>query len=434
MPRLGIVALIALLLGGPPPASAQETGPASRAGDLGRLIERLDSDDFATREAATRDIAAIGESARAALIGARDQGSLERRIRIDQILRALAASTTSRPARREATFVTLEAVDKPLSEACALLSKESGYAIRIVPGADPTVTASLKHVPFFQALDALATQTGRRADWDLRERAVVLMPTPEKPGPSVYPGPLRVTLMTLNINRSIRFGGQPYNAANLQIRVDAEEKVRALGILVPLKPKELVDDQKRDLRVTEARSQITPYLQRMDQRAQTQGYMPMACPEPDAKAIGRLEVTISVVLTAEAYEARITNPEEGLESADGPLRVKIESWKAGTSGSTEVSLSIARPVLPAISGTNVPVQDDVVTFFGADGRTIGPIATANGAGIPSRGEAGAGATVSAITFTATLPAGAKVAGLEVSSPKRVEVLEVPVVFENVPLP
>ena len=39
-----------------------------------------------------------------------------------------------------------------------------------------------------------------------------------------------------------------------------------------------------------------------------------------------------------------------------------------------------------------------------------------------------------VIYTATLPAGAKVGRLRVSSLKQFEVVEFPVVFENVPLP
>jgi hypothetical protein len=422
MLRPGILMALALVAHGAAGVRAQDGTAASRPADVAVLIERLDSDDFATRQAATEQIALLGEAARPALLAAREAGSLERRLRIDQILKGLVARATSRPDRKVATLVTLHAAEKPLSEVSAMLTRASGYPIRISAGTDPVVTVALREVPFFQALDSLCAQTSRRADWDFKERLIVLNPSTEGPPPTVYAGPLRVALVMLTVNRQLWFGGKPQSSATLQIRIDAEEKTRALGVIVPLKPTELLDDRKRDLRDTK-NQRFQGYLQRVDARRQLHAYMHVKAPETDAKTISRLEITVPMLVATESFEARFPSPEEGFEVVEGQFGAKIETWKPGPS-QHDAMIAITRPALPPVAGSNAPVADDVVTFLAADGRPVQPLSTAT--------NAIAGAAGVAMTFV--LPAEPKVASIEVSSVKRVEILEVPVVFKDVPLP
>lgn len=425
MHRGWIVLALATLLAQPPPAAAQETRPETRPGDLSRLIEQLDSDEFATREQATRQLMAMGAGAREALRAAREAGSLERRARIETVLQGMDVFAASRPARKEATRVTIEADGKPLSQVLAALSASSGNQVRTRPGADPSVTLTARDVPFFDALDRLCAATGRRIGWDMRERGLMLDPATEKAEPVAYAGPLRVSLVVLMLSRTLRFAGgaDPQGYANLQIRVDAEERSQALGIMMPIRVKEFLDDQKRSLKYGDSAGQQlqqSQYLQRTDQRRQLQCLVQMSAPQPDAKAIARLEFTLSVLLPTELYEAEIGNPDAGSEAGEGPFHVTIEEWKEN-GAQREVKLAITRPFVTNGAVPGQPVQDDVVTFYGTDGQVIAPLTAGIGGG-------------SGVAYSATLPASAKVGRVRVSCLKQFEAVEFPVVFENVQLP
>jgi hypothetical protein len=408
-----------------PGVPGQESRGETRPGDLSGLIGQLDSDDFATREQATAALMGLGSEAREALLAARSAGSLERKARIDQVLHGMAARAARRPVRKEPTLVSIDAAGKPLSEVLAELSASSGNVVRTRPGADPAVTLSVRDLPWFEALDRLGAATGRRIGWDHRERGLVLEPATEKTEPVAYAGPVRVALVMLMLNRQIRFaGGGPTGSANLQLRVDAEERSQALGVMMPIRVAEFVDDKKRSLRFGDgqagARTQ-PQYVQRCDQRRQLQCFVPMAVPEADAKSIARLELALAVLLPTELYEAELATPEKGSEAGEGGFHVVVEDWKED-GAQREVRLAITRPAVGAGTPSGPPVQDDVVSFFGPMGQAVAPITSA-----VSGDQAG-------IVYVATLPLSPAIARIRVTCLKQFEVAEFPIVFENVPLP
>ena len=57
-----------------------------------------------------------------------------------------------------------------------------------------------------------------------------------------------------------------------------------------------------------------------------QAFVQMAIPEPDAKAISRLEFSLSAVLPIELYEADVPNPEEGSEAGQGAFHVVLADF------------------------------------------------------------------------------------------------------------
>jgi hypothetical protein len=400
--------------------SAQESGPASKPADPALLIRQLDSDDFGTRESATQELIRLGPAARGPLLEARGSGSLERRARIEQILGGMLAQTSSRPIRRDATRVTLRADNKPLAEICAFLSKETGYPIRGVAGSTHPVSLSVTDRPLFEVLDLISAQAGCRIVWDPNQRGFSIETTGEKQGPVAYSGPLRATLLMLTTSRTTRFaGGASSASANLQLRIDAEDRSQALGIMIPPKVKDFVDDQNRSLRVPE---QFQSYTTRFDARRQLQTFIQMGGPEPDAKAIKRLEFNLPLLLPTAFYEAELNNPEEGMRAGDGDFSVTVESW-GENAGNREVRLSILRPQLSTPGPPVIAVADDLITFVGPEGAPIQPLNFNFAA-----------QRVGTLLYFANLPLSATVTTLKVSCLKGFETVEFPIVFENIPLP
>jgi hypothetical protein len=209
------------------------------------------------------------------------------------------------------------------------------------------------------------------------------------------------------------------------MRVDAEDRSQALGVMMPIRVKEFLDDKKRSLRPGDAnqgpaQAQQPQYLQRCDQRRQVQCFIPMAVPEADAKEISRLELSLAMLLPIELYEADLVSPEQGAEAGEGGFHVTIEEWKEGPA-QREVRLAITRPLVGAPTVSAPAMQDDVVTFYGPEGQIVTPSTASTGGG-------------TGIIYAATLPLDAKIARIRVTCLKNYEVVEFPVVFENVPLP
>jgi hypothetical protein len=422
MDRFGSAAALLLLVGAPILGLAQDPSPATRRLDLGRLIELLDSDDFATREQATRDLIALGEDGRQALLAIRGSGSLERQLRIAQIIQGIGARSASRPVRREPTRVTLEVEEKRLSEIAAMLAAQTGYPIRTAPGFDPVLSLSVKDLPFLEAVDLAAAKASARFGWDQQRRFLAFEPSSDKVGPTTYAGPLRISVLLVNVTRQIRFGGPggtPGNAS-LQIRVDAEDRSQALGILMPLRVKEVVDDRKRPLKGPEF-PQSQSYPSRFDQRRQLISFLQLALPESDAKAIARLEVSLPVLFPTELYEAELQNPETGAESGQGEFHVTVQELKED-GAKKKLSLLITRPALMAGSQAGMTLAEDSVTLVGPDDDAIQPEQSQLNQG-----------TVNSV-YTASFPAATVLAAIRVSCVKQYETVEFPVIFENIALP
>jgi hypothetical protein len=92
--RLGFLALMILPLGGSGKADLPQTGQP----EIQRLIRKLGSENFQEREAASRDLAAIGEPARSALRSARDSSDLEVRRRAARLVELLVDADAAREA------------------------------------------------------------------------------------------------------------------------------------------------------------------------------------------------------------------------------------------------------------------------------------------------------------------------------------------------
>jgi hypothetical protein len=93
---IGLVAGLsgrALFADGPAPAPAPTAEEQAR---IKQLVDNLGSDDFRIREAATKDLTALGEKARAALVEAAKSDVPEVRFRADQILRRLDGRSVER--------------------------------------------------------------------------------------------------------------------------------------------------------------------------------------------------------------------------------------------------------------------------------------------------------------------------------------------------
>jgi hypothetical protein len=227
------------------------------------------------------------------------------------------------------------------------------------------------------------------------------------------------------VNRDFRFGGPPSmppGSANLQVRIDVEERAGALGVAMPFRVQDAKDDRGRTLKPPEGMQQQL-YVSRFDARRQIAAFVPVGLPEADAKAIARLEFVVPVLLPTEVYEAEIQGPAAGSEAGAGTFGVTVVQWKDGNER-RHVELLITRPQVT----TAAPLQggtlltDDVVSFFTADGIPVVPDAPAI---VPA---------AMSVSYTASLPASPPVATIRVSCLKAYEIAELPVVFENVPLP
>src|SRR5262245_41647204 len=113
-------------------APAQTTRPVTDSApsrSFEAWIADLDADDFSQREAAMTTLAKAGETAREALEAARTTGSLERRLRVGELLARLSVRSPDAPDTRSGTRVSVSMIGKPLAEIVARLAEQGGTRI-----------------------------------------------------------------------------------------------------------------------------------------------------------------------------------------------------------------------------------------------------------------------------------------------------------------
>ncbi len=408
--------------------AAQDTRPTSRPApsdaEIAAAIGDLDAESFARREAATAVLLNAGEAARMRLREAAESDSLERSTRAQNILAQIGVRAESRRAHADATLVTFQAESRPLSEVAAKLASEARYPVRVSAGGsgDRPVSVTWRDTPFFEALDQLARAAGLGVNRDPRDNTFILEPAVEKPPPTAYAGPVRVSLTMMSVTRQIRFGGQAFVSATLQLRVDAEDRVDTLGMLSPLTPAEITDDRDRSLMLAGQQASQSTYVVRSDSRRQIQTFIQMQSPEPDAKAIKKLRFNVPLILPEELFEAKLTEltPSPNPAASQGNFRVWIEDWTE-TAEKRSVRISLDRPAADGPLPQAYPLYDDVITFLSPDGTVIHPRTSQTALGGRK------------YTLTAELPVG-PVGSVNVTSLKRARVLDLMCTFENVPLP
>ncbi len=354
---------------------AQDTQPVESrpVRPLEEWISELDAEDFLRRDAAAEALIAAGDAARAALESARDQGSLERRIRVGELLGRLGVKSASSRAVKKRS---IDLSGKTLGDACEALEAAFGRPVRPAGGADAALSADVKIVDagFFQAVDVVCTAAGATFYRDARDGAFVLRASPEKPGPVVYAEGIRVSLTQLSVSRIKRFGGATSASAFLQLQIDADPDAAAVGVMAPVTLVEASDDQGRSLVPKNAAQ--SSYVQRLDQSGRVPVAAQLAAPEPDAKSIKKLRFDIRVVLPEKTAEVEIPAPsaDPDRQYGDGALKVAIDEWRETDEG-VSVKLTLDRPAPVGEGPPQSNVFDDRIVFIATDGTIVDPRTT-----------------------------------------------------------
>jgi hypothetical protein len=199
--------------------------PAAPAGDqakITQLVSQLGSQNFRQREAATKELDAMGEPALDALRKATKSGDME----VANRAAALVAKIEQRAENAKLiapTYVELNLKETPIEEAVAQLAKQSAYQI-IIAGdkskmADRRVTLETGKVPFWKALGLLCEKA------DLVESDGIVNPTlPFQPvPPNGQPVPVPFQIQPIQI-QPIQIQIQPAPAKPIDVKPMKIEK------------------------------------------------------------------------------------------------------------------------------------------------------------------------------------------------------------------
>lgn len=303
IPATGVFALSFATL------TAQEKAPAKPGAEpLERLIEKLSSRDYKTREAASHSLESFGFESlpklRAALGVATNA---EARKRLAAAVQNLERAQILSPKR-----LTIKLTDRPLSEAIREIKKQTGYPIFNQSGNNPNVTLDMQNATFWEVMDRLCLIGGFTTYYNDGQGLVLsyndyFMPC------VAYRGPFKVVANSFNYNKNINFGPIPRNPINHQIRnesltfsftLHAEPKLPIMSVGQP-RVLEAVDENGVSMAPQQAAHQV--YYQGYG------GYktlihgssVNLLWPNKDAHVVKRMRIVLPVTLLSE-QRAEIT--------------------------------------------------------------------------------------------------------------------------------
>jgi hypothetical protein len=231
-----------------PLAVADSPRQDSTAELVRQLVQQLDANELAVREAAERQLLGLGAAALEHLPPPSDRLSDAARHALERVRRQLQLAAAE--ATAAAAVVTLRAEATPLPEVLAALEEQSGNRIIAqratagYPVANPPLTIQLDKVPFWQALDRVLDQAGLDVYPYGDERAICLRARPEgelpRTGTACYSGPFRFQPLQVHAVRNLRIADSHWLTLHLQVAY--EPRVRPIYIRQRLAELVAVDD------------------------------------------------------------------------------------------------------------------------------------------------------------------------------------------------
>lgn len=256
----GALVVVGWLLGWGPPA-AQAQSDAALRDRVRQLVERLDSPDAQTRDAASQGLIKIGPRVAPFLPEPAAVKNADLKARLDKVRQALEKAGSEVDGK--ASLVTLTGKGLRLSEALAQLQKQSGNAItdmREQLGAEvtnPALDLDIQGKPFLEALDMVAGQAGVGLTFFTGDGTIGLAggPAMETPGetkpakptkPLVrYTGPFRIELKQMGLVRDYQSGA---SSANLQLELSWEPRLRPMLLVLKAESIRVLDDRGRAIK------------------------------------------------------------------------------------------------------------------------------------------------------------------------------------------
>jgi hypothetical protein len=311
--------LLAAVLAQPDSQSVEE----DRAVQVARLVRQLDAAETDKREAAEKELLAIGSPALELLPDAAD-GSADMAERLKRIRQALEKRAAEQSARGSTISISGKMT---LQELCTSIEKQTGnkivdYRGRLgQPESNPQLSMEIKNAPFWQALDIILDKTNLgiypfsgRDGLALAERDHGEQPRGKR---ATYAGPLR-----LEVNRLIAERRPAVETASLSVNllVAWEPRLEPIMFLQPLKDIHAVDDQGNPLKVDGNDTLDAP----------SQGgtgielSLPFIAPPHSASSIASLKGTLTAILPGKVEPFEFTK----LGDAAKPRFKPIEQTKS----------------------------------------------------------------------------------------------------------
>jgi hypothetical protein len=214
-----------------------------------KLVEQLGSPSFPARERAMKQLRDRGPAALPALRKALESKDEEVRKRAEALIPPLEIEEALLPKR-----VSLKASGQATSAAVADLAKQTGYKLDTVGGdIGQKITADLKDVPFWDAVERVARVTGRSILYDSYQKVVQLDAAGDQSPYVNIRGPFRLEATWFHEDRDVDFtmavkgtDGRRSRKLTLSVSVLAEPRLTFLKVQ-PAQVEEALDSDGKSL-------------------------------------------------------------------------------------------------------------------------------------------------------------------------------------------
>ncbi|MEX2027793.1 MAG: hypothetical protein WEH44_10830, partial [Pirellulaceae bacterium] len=310
---------------------AAATAPsAALAAKVKLLIRQLDSDQQAQREAAEKELVALGEDVLPLLppITRTIPAEVKNRLgRVRKALMDLAIAATTKP-----KFVTLSG-EMLLSEALAAIEKQTGNRVtdsREEDKSDPQITLKLDKAPFWEALDTILDAAQLTLyNYDAQEGELSYVARDENALPRVgrgnYSGIFRLEPTRIEIDADLR---NPASKA-LRLTVDAawEPRVRPVVVMLPVSQFQATDESGNAVEVDSGDGDLEFPVEGAD--AGVELVIPFKIPARSVKQIASVKGKLTAVLLGRAETFEFANPEskKGTEEERGGVTVVLDQCR-----------------------------------------------------------------------------------------------------------
>ena len=315
--------------------AAKETAKAAApnadlANKVKLLVRQLDSDQQAKREAAEKELIALGEEVLPLLPPTTRTTPAEVKNRLGRIRKALedlAIAATTKP-----KFVTLSG-EMLLSEALAEVEKQTGNRVtdsREEDKSDPKITLKLDKAPFWEALDTILDAAQLTLyNYDSQEGELSYIARDENAlprlGRGTYSGIFRLEPTRIEVDADLR---NPASKA-MRLTLDAawEPRVRPVVIMLPLANFQATDESGNAVEVDSSDGDLEFPVEAGG--AGVELVIPFKIPSRSVKQIASIKGKLNAVLLGREETYEFANPEtkKGAEEERGGVTVILDQCR-----------------------------------------------------------------------------------------------------------
>lgn len=294
------------------------------------LVRQLDSDQQSKREAAEKELIALGEEVLPLLPAINSKTPAEVKNRLGRVRKALmdaAIAATTRP-----KFVTL-AGEMLLSEALAAVEKQTGNRIvdsREEDKSDPKVKLELNNAPFWEALDTILDAAGLTLyNYDSEQGSLSYIARQgdslARIGRGSYSGIFRLEPTKIEIDASLR---NPADKS-LRLTVDAawEPRVRPVVIMLPLADFKAVDENGNVIEVDSSDGELEFPVEGAGAGVEVD--IPLKIPPRSVAKIASIKGKLTADMLGRQETFEFANPEskKGAEEERGGVTVILDQCR-----------------------------------------------------------------------------------------------------------